>query len=70
MNHQVLAILEKNKKALELFRDGFTTKEVAARIGMNRRTLEKRISNMLEATEKNTTTGLVCFAMRHQIIDV
>lgn len=70
MSYQVLAMLEKNKKALELFRDGYTTKEVAARIGMNIRTLEKRVSNMMEATGVGTKTGLVCLAMKHQIIDV
>jgi DNA-binding NarL/FixJ family response regulator len=70
MSYKTLALLEENKKALELFKDGLTTKEVAVKIGMNKRTLDGRISRMILATGKRTITGVVVYALEHKIINL
>lgn len=70
MNFRALALLEKNKEALELFRDDMSGKEVAAKLGINKRTLDGRISQMLAATGKRRVAGLVVYAVKNKIINL
>lgn len=48
-----------NNDIIELLSSGYTVKEIAAMLNMNRRTLEKRITTMRQKHQAKTVTQLV-----------
>lgn len=53
-----------NNDIIELLSSGYTVKEIAAMLNMNRRTLEKRINTMRQKHQAKTVTQLVVNMLR------
>jgi DNA-binding CsgD family transcriptional regulator len=60
---------EREKIVLKMICDGKTTKEMAEELNLSIRTIEWHRINLLKKTQSTTISGLVLFAVRHNIFD-
>jgi DNA-binding NarL/FixJ family response regulator len=67
-NHQIL-LTPREKEVIKLLADGLSNSEIASRLFLSFRTIEKYVSNLLGKTGTNNRVELVRFAIEHNLID-
>jgi DNA-binding NarL/FixJ family response regulator len=67
-NHQIL-FTPREKEVIKLLADGLSNSQIASRLFLSFRTIEKYVSNLLGKTGTNNRVELVLFAMEHNLID-
>jgi DNA-binding NarL/FixJ family response regulator len=59
-------LTDREREIVELICHGFTTREIASRLFLSRRTVEKHRSNLLSKTSCHNTAQLVTWAMKNR----
>ena len=63
-----LLITRRESEILKLISEGHTNQEIAEKLFISRRTVEKHRENLLQKTNSKNTASLIIFAFKNQII--
>ncbi len=59
---------DREMEVLEQICKGFSNQEIASKLNISKRTVDKHRANLLEKTNANNTASLVMYAIKHNII--
>lgn len=65
-----LEISDRELEVLRLLCSGLSNQEVADKLYISKRTVEKHRANLLEKTESKNSAGLVVFAIKNKLVDL
>lgn len=61
---------DREKDVLRLICEGLSTNEIAEKLVISKRTVDKHRSNILEKTSSKNTASLIVYAMKNKIIEI
>jgi DNA-binding NarL/FixJ family response regulator len=63
-------ITQREKDILYYICKGFSNAEIAQKLGISKRTVDKHRENLLQKTESRNTANLVTYAIKHHYFDI
>jgi DNA-binding NarL/FixJ family response regulator len=67
-NKRAISFTEREKEVLELTCRGFTTNEIAGKLFVSDRTVEKHRASLLEKTGNKNTVNLILYAIKNRLV--
>lgn len=67
-NERAISFTEREKEVLELTCRGFTTNEIAGKLFVSDRTVEKHRASLLEKTGSKNTVNLILYAIKNRLV--
>lgn len=62
-------LTERERQIVQLIAEGYTSREIATRLGVKPKTVQNHRANLMEKLQIHTTAGLVRYAIHHGLVE-
>lgn len=69
-NNEKISLTKREKEILELICKGYSNNEIAEKLFISQRTVERHRANLLEKTNSKNSISLVVFALKNKLVDL